>query len=103
MGNKNRGNRKYVFVCGLQRSGTSVLGRNVARLEKYTGFKDTGVIEDEGQYLQDGSYRRSFVSSAADAYALMVRLTTRSKRYVKKQLRTHLPGPLKVKIQRLLQ
>jgi Sulfotransferase domain. len=44
---------KYVFVCGLQRSGTSVLGRNVARLENCTRFKDTGVLEDEGQYLQD--------------------------------------------------
>jgi hypothetical protein len=45
--------RKYVFVCGLQRSGTSVLGRNVARLEKCTGFKNTGVLMDEGQFLQD--------------------------------------------------
>ena len=53
MGNKNRGNRKYVFVCGLQRSGTSVLARNIARLENCTGFKNTGVLEDEGQYLQD--------------------------------------------------
>jgi Sulfotransferase family len=44
---------KYVFVCGLQRSGTSVLGRNVARLENSTGFKNTGVLQDEGQYLQD--------------------------------------------------
>src|SRR5438132_652333 len=32
----------------------------------------------------------------AHAYALMVRLTTRSKGYIKKQLRTHLPGPVKV-------
>jgi len=39
----------------------------------------------------------------ADAYALMVRLTTRSKGYIREQLRTHLPGPLKVRIQRLLQ
>ena len=39
----------------------------------------------------------------ADAYALMVRLTTRSKGYIKRQLRTHLPGPIKVRIQRLLQ
>src|SRR6266576_6783483 len=53
MGNKNRGNRKYVFVCGLQRSGTSVLARNIARLENCTSFKNTGVLEDEGQYLQD--------------------------------------------------
>ena len=45
--------RKYVFVCGLPRSGTSVLGRNIGRLEGCSDFKNTGVIEDEGQYLQD--------------------------------------------------
>jgi hypothetical protein len=45
--------RKYVFVGGLQRSGTSVLVRNVARLENCTGFKNTGVLQDEGKYLQD--------------------------------------------------
>src|SRR4249919_976305 len=44
---------KHVFVCGLPRSGTSVLGRNVARLGDCTGFKNTGVLEDEGQFLQD--------------------------------------------------
>ena len=44
---------KHVFVCGLPRSGTSLLGRNVARLENCTGFKNTGVLEDEGQFLQD--------------------------------------------------
>jgi hypothetical protein len=44
---------RYVFVCGLHRSGTSLLGRNVAKLEGCTGFRDTGVIEDEGQFLQD--------------------------------------------------
>ena len=49
----DKNNYRYVFVCGLQRSGTSVLGRNVARLENCTRFKDTGVLEDEGQYLQD--------------------------------------------------
>jgi sulfotransferase family protein len=46
-------NCKYVFVCGLQRSGTSVLARNIARLENCTSFKNTGVFQDEGQYLQD--------------------------------------------------
>jgi Sulfotransferase family len=44
---------RYVFICGLHRSGTSLLGRNIARMENCTGFKDTGVIEDEGQFLQD--------------------------------------------------
>jgi hypothetical protein len=30
-----------------------VLGRNIARFENCTGFKDTGATEDEGQFLQD--------------------------------------------------
>ena len=46
-------NRKYVFICGLHRSGTSLLGRNIARLEDCTGFRNTGVLMDEGQHLQD--------------------------------------------------
>jgi hypothetical protein len=53
MQNENKSNYKYVFVCGLQRSGTSVLARNIARLENCTSFKNTGVLQDEGQYLQD--------------------------------------------------
>ena len=47
------GNYRYVFVCGLARSGTSLLGRNIARLENCTGFKNTGAGSDEGQFLQD--------------------------------------------------
>jgi hypothetical protein len=46
------GDYKYVFVCGLARSGTSVLGRNIARLENCTGFANTGAGSDEGQFLQ---------------------------------------------------
>ena len=52
-------NRKYVFVCGLHRSGTSVLGRNVGRLEDCTPFKNTpfyigtSLHIDEGEHLQD--------------------------------------------------
>ncbi|MBA3386963.1 MAG: sulfotransferase [Chthoniobacterales bacterium] len=45
--------RKYVFVCGLERSGTTLLASNLAKLEDCTGFKNTGVMKDEGQYLQD--------------------------------------------------
>ena len=44
---------KYVFVCGLHRSGTTVLGRNVAQLENCTAFKNTPRCIDEGQLLQD--------------------------------------------------
>src|SRR5207253_1899680 len=45
--------RKYVFVGGSPRSGTSLLGRNIARLKDCTGLENTGVFEDEGQFLQD--------------------------------------------------
>jgi hypothetical protein len=44
---------KYVFVCGMPRSGTSLLGRNIGRLSDCTDLKNTGTIEDEGQYVQD--------------------------------------------------
>ena len=44
---------KYVFVCGLHRSGTTVLAHNVGKLKNCTGFENTGVTMDEGQYLQD--------------------------------------------------
>jgi hypothetical protein len=53
MQNVDKYNYKYVFVCGLHRSGTSVLARNIARMENCTGFKNTGVLMDEGQLLQD--------------------------------------------------
>src|SRR5437868_8499989 len=54
-GSQNNGQtlRRYVFVCGLPRSGTSILGRNIARMEDCTGLHDTGVLEDEGRFLQN--------------------------------------------------
>jgi len=53
MQNADKSDSKYVFVCGLPRSGTSLLGRNIARMRDCTGFQDTGVYEDEGRFLQD--------------------------------------------------
>jgi hypothetical protein len=59
MREKEKRNYKYVFVCGLHRSGTSVLGRNVGRLQDCTGFKNTPcyigntIPIDEGEYLQE--------------------------------------------------
>ena len=53
MQNGDESKYKYVFVCGLQRSGTSILGRNIARVKECTGFQNTEVLEDQGRFLQD--------------------------------------------------
>jgi hypothetical protein len=44
--------RKLVFVGGLHRSGTTLLARALAAHPDVAGFAKTGVVEDEGQYLQ---------------------------------------------------
>lgn len=44
--------KRHLFVCGLHRSGTSLITRCLAEHPDVSGFKDTGVIEDEGQFLQ---------------------------------------------------
>ena len=44
---------KYLFVCGLHRSGTTVLARCIGKLRDCTSFENTGVLMDEGQYLQN--------------------------------------------------
>lgn len=44
---------RLIFVGGLHRSGTSPLGRILADHRDISGFRDTGVEEDEGQHLQD--------------------------------------------------
>jgi hypothetical protein len=44
--------KTLVFVGGLHRSRTSLLHRCLAEHPDATGFRDTGVPEDEGQHLQ---------------------------------------------------
>jgi hypothetical protein len=41
-----------VFVCGLHRSGTSMLFELLREHPQISGFRDTGVPRDEGQHLQ---------------------------------------------------
>jgi hypothetical protein len=43
---------KIVFVCGLHRSGTSILFKALRGHPQISGFKDTGAPEDEGMHLQ---------------------------------------------------
>jgi Sulfotransferase family len=42
----------HVFIGGLHRSGTSLLGRCLAQHPLVSGFSNTGAAEDEGQHLQ---------------------------------------------------
>jgi len=43
---------RFVFLCGLHRSGTSLAFRCLREHPKISGFKDTGAPHDEGQHLQ---------------------------------------------------
>lgn len=43
---------RYVFVCGLHRSGTSVLFRSIREHPQISGFVGTDSPEDEGMHLQ---------------------------------------------------
>lgn len=44
--------RQYLFLAGLHRSGTSLLHSLLREHPAISGFHDTGVPEDEGQFLQ---------------------------------------------------
>jgi hypothetical protein len=42
----------FVFVGGLHRSGTTLLARELAKHDETSGFRKTGVLANEGQFLQ---------------------------------------------------
>jgi hypothetical protein len=44
--------KNFVFVCGLHRSGTTLITRCLAQHPMISTFANTGSIEDEGQFLQ---------------------------------------------------
>ena len=44
--------KKFIFVTGLHRSGTSLIHRLIRGHPLVSGFEGTGVPEDEGQHLQ---------------------------------------------------
>ena len=45
-------NHKFIFICGLHRSGTSLLYKILKEQKNISGFNNTIAIEDEGQHLQ---------------------------------------------------
>jgi len=45
-------NHKFIFICGLHKSGTSMLHSILREHPQISGFKNTGVPRDEGQHLQ---------------------------------------------------
>jgi hypothetical protein len=44
--------QKFIFICGLHRSGTTLFTKIMQKHPNVCGFNNTGVIEDEGQFLQ---------------------------------------------------
>ncbi len=44
--------KQFVFICGLHKSGTSLLHEILRSHPAMSGFANTGVPEDEGQHLQ---------------------------------------------------
>jgi hypothetical protein len=43
---------KFIFICGLHRSGTSLLYKILKEQKNISGLENTNEIEDEGQFVQ---------------------------------------------------
>ena len=44
--------KKFVFISGLHRSGTSLFYKILDSQEKFSALTNTNEIEDEGQFVQ---------------------------------------------------
>lgn len=58
---------KYLFICGLNRSGTTILQKVLSSAPNASGFHNTGVLMDEGQHLQS-VYRQAKHYEGAGKY-----------------------------------
>lgn len=59
MNTQSASGRKIIFVGGLHRSGTTMLQLALREHPMISGFRDTGVPENEGQFLQSVYFPRS--------------------------------------------
>ncbi|MGB3534615.1 MAG: sulfotransferase [Microcoleaceae cyanobacterium] len=50
--NTSKAKHQHIFIAGLHRSGTTLLSRCLQEHPQISGFENTGVYEDEGQFLQ---------------------------------------------------
>ena len=45
--------KNFIFICGLHRSGTTILASELANHPEISGLEQTNVRKDEGQFLQN--------------------------------------------------
>jgi hypothetical protein len=71
---------RFIFLCGLHRSGTSPLFRILREHPEISGFHNTGVPEDEGQFLQTVfPAARTFGGPGRFGFAKAAHLTEKSR------------------------
>ena len=72
LGALDMSDRRLVFVGGLHRSGSSLLARALATHPEISGLSNTGVVEDEGQFLQS-VYPNDAISGGAGRFGFDAR------------------------------
>jgi len=79
---------KFVFICGLHRSGTTLLTDILGKHSCISSFKNTGAIEDEGQFLQSiYPIAKKFGGPGKFAFSKEMHLTEESDLISKKNIR----------------